>query len=481
VTLPRQARRFRLGPLAVILIAACAAGLAFQATASPTAMAIVSGTVLTVVCIAGAVHYGSAERHRHLFSPPVLVLAYLALGVGIRGLSDILSASSKISAVADPSGPDFADLLTSVFLHTLLAVAGLLIGYELGRPRSSGPALTPFPLLERRRVDLTLAGGVAITAMAAAFFINRLGSVILTDPGYVAVEGTYGLFWLYPLMYLSLFAWMLPIVNAWSAGRSASTWYFIGLGLTSLLVYTLTSSKASLVNAVLLLVVCRHYAVRPVALRSLVILAIAFLVALPVLYLHRAVGVSPELLRRLDWNTLSAGAQIFLGRSYLADSFGAVLLYTPRVYPYRYGAPWLELFYFWIPRAWWPTKPVTFSIGFGETYLSSYEQGRLSYISPTLPGDAFLNFGTPGVFLVFLILGVLLRRWYENTAGRRPRPETILLYATSVYWIAIGAEQSVPVISELFLSYVVPVGVLMVLARGRRGNRGPTLSDAPAG
>ena len=452
---------------ATLASASAAAALALLAASSPRATAITFGLILIAVCVAGVVHHGSVEDRRHLFSPPVLILAYMTIGIGIKGLADIFTAESKISGVVDPTGDDFARLLTGVFVHTLLAVIALLAGYRVAAPGRRRTPLTPAPLLIRQRLQVALAAAVAITAVAVSVFVSQLGTSILTDPGFVAVEGTFGLFWLYPLMYVSIFVWALPVVNDWSAGRRARIWMIAGLFLTSLLVYILTSSKAALVNGVLVLLVCRHYALRPVRLRTVVLLAAAFLVVLPVLYLHRAVGLSSELVTRLDWRTLTAGFQIFLGRSYLADSFGAILLYTPRVYPYRYGAPWLELLYFWVPRAWWPTKPVTFSIGFGETYFSSYDQGRLSFISPTLPGDAYLNFGTPGVAVVFLLLGMLLRRWYEWSVGDRPRPETVLLYAASVYWMAISPEQTIAVVGGLLLSYLAPVALVALLARGR--------------
>jgi len=458
----------RLLVLAVSGAGIVAALFALVAAESPRAVAITTGSILVAVCLAGVLHHGSAQGRRHLFSPPVLILGYITIGIGVKGLTDLFTAETKISGVVDPTGPDFAWLLNSVFLHTLLGVLALLLGYRLAAPARRGAPCTPAPALDPARLRVALGVAVAITIAAVAIFVSRLGMVILTDPGFVAVEGTFGLFWLYPLMYVSIFAWGLPIVNDWAAGRRARRWHLAGLCLTSALVYTLTSSKAALITAVLLLVVCRHYALRPVRMWTVAFLVTAFLLMLPVLYLHRAVGVSPELITRLDWRTLTAGLQIFLSRAYLADSFGAVLLHTPRVYPYRYGAPWLELFYFWIPRAWWPAKPVTFSIGFGETYFSSYEQGRLSFISPTLTGDAYINFGTVGIALVFLLIGVLLRRWYELTVGDRPRPETLLLYAASVYHIASLPEQTVAITGSLFLSYLGPVALLVLLARGRR-------------
>ncbi len=400
-------------------------------------------------------------------SPPVLLTAYLALGIGIKGVTDLLSGTSKIEGLFDPTDTQFADLMTVVFLQTGLAIAAFLLGDALAG-RRSGPAVpyrTPAPLLPARGVQAALALSLCMTGLGIAVLVAKLGMALLLDPSFVSTGGTVGLFWLYPLMYASIGGWALLIVNRWSAGHGAGPLAVLGLTLTATAVYLLTSSKAAIVVAVLYLMVGHHYAVRPARLGQLILAGVGFLLLLPLFYLHRAYGFSVTFLRYLTFENAISGMNILVGRSYLADSFAAVLHHTPRIYPFRLGATWLELFYFWIPRGFWPGKPLSLSLSFGPTYLSSYPQVGGAFYSPTLMGDAYLNLGTFGVVLVFLGMGFGLRWLYDRWIGRAPKPEGIVLYGLLVYWIAIGSEQSVAVITELALSYIVPVALLAFVAR----------------
>jgi len=119
-----------------------------------------------------------------------------------------------------------------------------------------------------------------------------------------------------------------------------------------------------------------------------------------------------------------------------------------------------------VPRSIWPDKPLSLSLEFGHTYLSSFFEGSATYYSPTLLGDAYMNFGPLGIVLVFSVLGYLLRRWYRWSYGAGARPETIVLYAISTYWVGMGAEQSISIAVPLAISYLGIAGVLVLIARG---------------
>jgi hypothetical protein len=80
-------------------------------------------------------------------------------------------------------------------------------------------------------------------------------------------------------------------------------------------------------------------------------------------------------------------------------------------------------------------------------------------------GDAYLNFGPLGIVLVFGLAGYLLRRWYYMMCGPTARPETVIVYAVSAYWIGIGSEQSVSVVVTLAFSYVAVAALLATVAR----------------
>jgi hypothetical protein len=452
--------------VAGVLIAVAAFPLAFVLDRSAASRALSLGVLYLVLC--GVVIWREAFRnkHRDLFSPLTFVTAYHALGVGFKGVVSILAGESKIANAIDPTSPQFADLMAQVFFFGIVGLLSMVAGDRLARRHERDIAMTcPAPLLDRRSVRGAVALGAGLSGFGAAVMIAKFGTIILTNPTFIAVQGTFGLFWLYPLMYAGLFAWATPVINQWSAGLRASRWHLLAIAVTSVFLYTLTSSKAVLVICVLLLVIGHHRAVRPVRLRMLAGLGAAFLIALPLLYLHREYGLTAESISRITPGMALAGGQIFFGRSYLADSFGAVLMYTPRVYPYRLGATWLELFYFWVPRAVWPTKPLSASLDFGHTYMSSFFERTESYFSPSLLGDAYLNLGPIGIVLVYLVLGYVFRRWYHRLMGPAARPETVMLYGVSAYWIGIGSEQSVAVVFGLAFSYLAVASAIAIAAR----------------
>ena len=439
----------------------------YLGTTSPWGGAVAAGVLYTGVTAGLALYLAFRNGRRDLFSPAVLFLSYSAFGVGVRGIINLVTKTSRIQNAIDPTSVNFATLSTRVFLYGLLGTVAFAVGERLARrrraPASPACAGPPLPVA---RVRWVLASAMAVTVGAVAFLVWRLGAVVFLNPSYAVVRGGFGLFWVYPLLYSAIFAWSLGIADRWTRGMRPSWWQFLGLAGSALTVYAVTSAKAALANAVIIPVVLYHYTVRPVRWRYIFIPVLVFILVLPALYLYREVGANAQLLQHLTVKQMLTGGQILLGRSYLADSFAAVLAYTPRVYGFQYGRPWLELFYFWIPRAFWPSKPVTYSIAFGQTYLSAYREGTLSFMSPTLLGDAYMNFGALGILVVFLAVGYGLRRWYDATIGSRPRPELLLLYAATAYWIVIWPEQSVAIMVEMVVSYVAPAILVAAAARG---------------
>jgi hypothetical protein len=458
----RRGKAFGLVALGIIISAAL--GLLFDVV--PRLQAISFGLVFVGLCAVILTFESFRNGRRDLFSPLSLITAYHAIGFGLKGVVDLMTGQSKIAHALDPTSAQFANLMIEVFAYASLGLISLVAGDRLARRHEKTRVLeTPTPLGSPMAVRTAVALGIGLSLIGMSVLVARFGSVVFTNPSFIAVEGTIGLFWLYPLMYASLYGWAIAIANRWAQGLPATRWRIAIMLITSALVYSVTSSKASLVSAVLILIVAGHRTVRPVRMSVLFALGAAFLVALPLLYLHREYGFTAESLSRITPGMVLIGAQIFLGRSYLADAFGSVLLYSPRVYPYRFGAPWLELFYFWIPRSWWPNKPLSQSLEFGHTYMSSYFQRQDSFLAPSLLGDAYLNLGPVGILLVFGLAGYLLRRWYYVMCGPKARIELVVVYGVSAYWIAIASEQSLSVFVTLSLSYVAVAGVLAVVAR----------------
>ena len=482
-------RKLALALLAIV----CSAGLGVLFDFVPRLQAITLGVVFLAMCGVIIAFEAFGRGRADLFSPLSLVTMYHAVGFGLKGLLDLATGASKIASALDPTSAQFAELMLRVYGYAILGIVCLVVGDRLAR-RHEAPMQVrpPAPLLAARGVKVAVILGMCLTFGAVSLMMVKFGTVVFTDPTYIAVRGTFGLFWLYPLMYAAVYAWALVPANRWAAGLHARRWQMTVGAVLAAIVYVVTSSKAILVIAMLVLVITYHRSVKPVRMSVLFALAGAFLLGLPVLYVHRQSGLTLEALARLSPAMLLAGAQIFLGRAYLADSFAAVLLYTPRVYPYQLGQRWLEVFYFWVPRSIWPDKPLSVGLEFGHTYLSSFFDRQESFYSPTLLGDAFMNFGPIGIVFVFLTLGYVLRRWYRWSFGPAARPESVVLYAITAYSIGIGAEQPFAGAVALALSYG-GIGVMLAfVARAtpqafmaryvarREGGRSSGTAEVPA-
>jgi hypothetical protein len=70
-----------------------------------------------------------------------------------------------------------------------------------------------------------------------------------------------------------------------------------------------------------------------------------------------------------------------------------------------WGEQLLGAVLFWMPREWWPTKPIGSGTYIASTYLANYYQVSHVNVAAPLVQEAFLNFHLPGVIFVFFVLG----------------------------------------------------------------------------
>jgi len=139
----------------------------------------------------------------------------------------------------------------------------------------------------------------------------------------------------------------------------------------------------------------------------------------------------------------------------------------PRSIPYWHGASIWPAFTWFIPRIIWPDKPVL-SIGswFAKTFLN-WAEDSLSEAAITIWGDAYLNFGVPGIVFISIFLGIsyayTYKRWYL-------RGRTALDYV--IYWVFIselifGLEKNIAAIIGALFQQILVVLVLWVVMRIR--------------
>ena len=430
-------------------VAAVFLSVAFQ----PPALLV--GIFFIALCVGLAIWRALKEGRRHLFSPLPLILLYMGIGIGGKGIFNLLTHESKIAASVDPTSSQHEELLFKTFLLSGLGIIAYLIGDILaGRGQARARVIGP------RRARFVLRGswmartGIVFTGIGTIAQLARHGSTLFLSPGSLAVEGMSGLFWTFPLLFGGIFGCGFSILNDWIEKRESSLLKYITFGIVTLFVFTITSSKAAIIISILLLLVGRHLTVGPVKIRSLIISPLLLLVSMPYLYNYRAFGINLGRVPLYDQNPLFVGALQFFNRAYMADSISTILAKTPNIYPYMMGKGYLELFYFWIPRSLWHDKPLSSGLSFGRTYFSESWQAGQAFYSPTLIGDSYMNFGIPGVVLILFIYGFGLRKLYDFCTSAWAKPARILFYCSAVYYIFSSPEGSLVSIISLSFSYL---------------------------
>ena len=93
----------------------------------------------------------------------------------------------------------------------------------------------------------------------------------------------------------------------------------------------------------------------------------------------------------------------------LDDSLERVLAMTPVPVPYWDGSTFEPLLYMFVPRFAWPEKPVrTAWHEFGVKYGFLNENDDFTSITYNLFAEGYMNFGSPGLYGIAFVLGVLL-------------------------------------------------------------------------
>ncbi|WP_438617000.1 O-antigen polysaccharide polymerase Wzy [Polaribacter sargassicola] len=100
------------------------------------------------------------------------------------------------------------------------------------------------------------------------------------------------------------------------------------------------------------------------------------------------------------------------------DAFANMMASVDLVYKYgfSFGYQLLGALFFFIPRSFWVSKPVSSGQLVGEHLINNYGFG-FSNLSNPLISEGFLNFGILGVFIMAIVLAYLLNimiKWLHS-------------------------------------------------------------------
>ncbi|SDJ32520.1 oligosaccharide repeat unit polymerase [Pedobacter sp. ok626] len=110
----------------------------------------------------------------------------------------------------------------------------------------------------------------------------------------------------------------------------------------------------------------------------------------------------------------------------------------PSKMDYEYGATLVTVFIAWIPREFWPDKPVTNvdnTIGIKVFGATTYGSGG---VPPGLIAELFWNFWIPGVIIGCYLIGLLLKIINQTILSNIANPNMVIIYVVNFMFIGLS-------------------------------------------
>jgi len=168
-----------------------------------------------------------------------------------------------------------------------------------------------------------------------------------------------------------------------------------------------------------------------------------------------------------DW--LGGGSESSLARLDLLQSIAAIVHLGNLTDSIRTRDHWWMLpIYLFIPRLIWPSKPVQ-NMGGDFSFVLGEDPHTAS--SPTYVGDAYLEFGLPGIIVCMLVLGIFTQ-WLTRFSTRTLSKRHLFVFA-SMFLIAVDMDDDVFGYWTGVLKYLVMISLVawFVYRPPRRSHR----------
>lgn len=409
------------------------------------------------------------------------VLAMLLRGVGVLTFVD----SRYLRSLGDAQSPAFRQLVGWAFFYSTLGLVALNAAYHAqgadhwARKGLLRHGMLSSPWRSSRIIPVGL-GMIAVGGVGILLRVRSMGGLFAAamNPGQAGIEGAVGHYWQVALTEFAVVGFHVLVIGAMLRGDRRLPWIWLGLGLLlGAPLYIISSSKSILIRVLFTPMLFWHFLRKPLRLGHILGFFGGFVLLFPLFYAYRSLGLAgldglENYIDRIDVPLL-----LFYHRSYGVDSFMRVLHATGQgLVPLQWGRSFQDLFVFAIPRAWWPAKPESFGLVFPALYMPDVEWGSITFVTPSLPGELFLNFHVLGVCAGFLVLGWGMRAAFA--LARHGGPGAILLYAYFFLEAAHVVEGGIATQIEFFLTNAIPAVIAIALLRARTGAVAPN-PEAP--
>jgi len=221
--------------------------------------------------------------------------------------------------------------------------------------------------------------------------------------------------------YLALGVSVIPIIFGVAVTRLVSTGLgrvvTLGLLLPLILFIGLSSdSKQQFLVPVLIIIIAVHYLRRRIRFTLILPFVLFVILAFPVFNAYRGVrelSDVPSTVTQVNITDFEFLTRSVMGRFYGIDALTYAVRDTPGVMDFQYGATLEPLIVAPVPRQVWSDKPtVSFARTFANTYFGKFFFGSGIFAAPSILGEGYINFALPGMLLVGLLSGLILRSAY---------------------------------------------------------------------
>lgn len=376
---------------------------------------------------------------------PLVLPSLINIATGfIKEPATILDPVSAITSAQMPThalatGSTLASAWLEVEIWELISLLAIYVAFTVFQPRFDGGRHFA-RVFDRRRWALVYAvffaaaltiviGSGGLEAHMASLASGRFRAI--ADSGILLVPVTF-----------------MPVISVlWFLHRPQdlrNAYFLVTFSVSVLLQFVIIGSRSGLFSAAVLLFLGWIYVHRRPPVVRLLMVGVAAVVLLGALGDIRQSGRSGEVeldqVMNLDLaEAIERSQQEVEERQYVSGPIGIAVSVPERV-GYLYGDTYLGGLLFFIPRSIWEDKPrgpgpAVAALIFGDrSTLEGYEGGG---IPAGGAGEAYFNFGYPGIILVHLLFGLFLK-WVAGRVLARRDGESVMLL------LLVGAELAAP-------------------------------------
>ncbi len=429
-------------------------------------------TVLGVVTILPFWNY-LTKRNSDLFEPVYWAAAYFFLLFVIRPIFDLMLGSVFLGE--PPFDLETSNAFNLALLYLIPSFVMFLLGYYSRFGVMFAQALPTMPLLwDSKKLTISLPLMLAVGFISFLLLIQSFGGWFsyLAGKQHTLTAAGQG-YLLLGVSFLQI-ALAASLTQTFITGKGKVLVYAILLPLV-LLMGLISGSKGNFLLPILMLLVSMHYLKKRIKFKKIAVFVLFVVISIPIFNVYRVVtdvsdvGVAgASVIAGLNVNEMMRHV---VSRFYGIDSLVYIIRDTPEVMDYQLGKTVAPLAVVWIPRAVWEDKPIiSFGKTFADTYYQDYFLGTGTSASPTILGEAYINWHLPGMLIISLLCGIGIKMVYVYLIRLHLGAPSIFIYSQMLIFLFIFWESSIAGFIARVVSLLM-LWVLIVVLLGRRDVR----------